>query len=139
MTSKRIVTMAALRFFSGVLLLFAVTLTAEPLLRGHSLLASLQAVSVRLVVVEPLLLTLGFGTALWLLRSRLRQGEDLSLWRCLLAAMLGVVALGVTSVFSQGSRMPFILVASLGAGLVAGLALAVAGSSGRSPQASLPA
>ena len=139
MTSQRFVALAAAKFLSALVVLFAVTLTAEPLLRGHSLPASLRAVSIRLLVAEPLLLTLGFAVALWLLRSRLPHAESPSLVRCALAAALAVLALGVTSVFAQGSHLPLIISASVGAGLVAGAALAVASNPRRSTQSSLPA
>lgn len=139
MTSQRLVAMAAAKFLSALVVLFAVTLTAEPLLRGHSLQMSLRAVSIRLLVAEPLLLTLGFAVALWLFRSRLPHAESPSLVRCVLAAGFAVLALGVTSVFAQGSHLPLIISASVGAGLVAGGALAVASTVGRSTQSSLPA
>jgi low temperature requirement protein LtrA len=109
-----------------VVFFMALTLLGEPLLRRHSVLASLRSVYLPLALAQPLLITVGFGATLWLLRNRVFTGYLVGR-RHVVAAAFGVVVLGVISVFAQGAHLAFIISASVAAGAVAGLALVAAG------------
>jgi hypothetical protein len=94
-------------------------LVIEPLVRRRSVIQSLSAVYIPLVVAEPVLIAGGFALCLWLVRSRLPIAVARRLWRHVVAAFIALVALGITSVFTQGAQLPFIALASVLAGVIA--------------------
>lgn len=120
MTTRQVLLAALGRFLPSIVVLMAVPLVAEPLIRHRDVMQSLRAVSVRLAIGEPLLIVVGFVAILLAVRGRVPVAAVASIWRHAVAAFLAFVALGVTSVLTQGAHLPFIIAASVFAGAFAG-------------------
>jgi hypothetical protein len=114
MTKRSAVLPTLTRFFPAVLAVMAALMVAEAVLHNRRGLAGLAGVDPFILAMEPLLMTLGYGVAVWLLR---REAGS----RPLLSATVAVLALGVLSVFTQGIGVPAIAVASLCGGALAAL------------------
>jgi hypothetical protein len=109
------------RFLPSVVVVTLVAISAEPLIRRHDLLTSLKGRYLPLVIGEPLLMALGYGAVLWLVRRKLSAQNIATASRHIAAGVVSVVCLGIASVFSQGAHMPFIIAASISAGVVSAL------------------
>jgi hypothetical protein len=119
MTTRQVVTAVTMRFLPSVTFMMVLLLLIEPLVRRRGVFQSLSAVYSPLVVAELLLIAGGFALCLWLVRSRLPIAVARRLWRHVVAAFIALVALGITSVFTQGAQLSFIAFASVLAGVIA--------------------
>lgn len=111
---------ALTRFLPSVVVVIAVPLS-DAVIRRHDVLASLKGLYLPLVFGEPLLMAVGYAVGLWLVRRKLTAKSVAGTSRHLVAAVVSVFCLGIASIFSQGAHMPFILSASISAGLVSAL------------------
>ena len=116
MTLRQALAIVATRFLPFCLLFGLLPLVAEPLIRHHNVMDSLGAVYVPLAIGEPVLITAGFAIVFAALRRHLTAS---SLRGHAMAALVAVVLLGLTSTFTQGAHLPFIIVGSILAGAVA--------------------
>jgi hypothetical protein len=117
-TSRDLVRATLALFLPAVVVLVVIVPIVEPIIRGHEVLASPRHISLSLAVAEPLLIAAGYMTGLSLLRSRLNPGAFRRRWLHLTSGLVSVAVLGITSIFSQGAHLPWIISASAGAGLL---------------------
>jgi hypothetical protein len=93
------------------------TLIVEQLIRHRKVGHPWRDVYLPLMVAEPVLMAFGIGVAIVLLRAT--RFEHLG--RHVAAALIALGILMVVSIRSQGAHMPFIIGASVAAGLLAGI------------------
>jgi hypothetical protein len=111
-------------FLPAVVFVLASVLVIEPLIRGHNVnesLRQLKQVYLPVAVAEPPLMAVGYGLGLWLLKSKLNETMLRQGWLHVLAGLAAVLVLGVTSVFSQGAHLPWIVSVSVAAGVLSAL------------------
>jgi hypothetical protein len=125
MKPRQLLLAATTRFLPVVVAIIAAITIAEPLIRRHALVATLRQINLPLALGEPLLISLGAFAAMYLLRNRPAARELLGLGRNIFAAIVAVVTLALTAIFSQGAHLAFIIAISLLAG-VCGILVAFA-------------
>jgi len=121
MTTRQVFAAAARKFLPSVAFLVTLPLLAEPLLRHRSVIESLRSVYLPLAIGEPFLILAGYASFLCATRRRVSVSAVAGVWRHVVAAFVAVAALGITSVFTQGAHLPFIIMASALAGVIAGI------------------
>ena len=121
MSFRQIAAAIASRFVPAIFVVVVATIVIEPLLRRRNVLATLQAVHIPLVIGEPLLMAGGAGMVLFALGGRLDPPVVRSSGRHVAAAFLATATMFVTSIYSQGARLPFIIGASIASGMVGAL------------------
>jgi hypothetical protein len=123
-TSRELARPIVAVFFPAVVFVLASVLVIEPLIRGHNVndsLRQLRQIYLPLVLAEPPLMAVGYGIGLWLLKSKLNEAILRRGWPHFFAGLTAVLVLGVTSVFSQGAHMPWIVSVSVAAGVLSAL------------------
>ena len=108
----------ALKSLPLICLFTTLPFVIEPLVRRQTLRGAFEGVYIPLTLLEPLLMALGVAGAVLLVRPR---NID-SFGRHLSAAFITVGTLAVTSIFTQGAHLPFIISMSIASGLVGGFA-----------------
>ncbi|MEA2236179.1 MAG: hypothetical protein QOC81_903 [Thermoanaerobaculia bacterium] len=120
-STREIVRPALALFLPPVFVVMIVVPLAEAIIRGHDVLTQFSQLDLPLSLAEPLLLTAGYVIGLSLVRSRLNPSVFRKRWLHLAAGIVSIIVLGVTSVFSQGAHLPWIISACVVAGLVTAL------------------
>ena len=117
-TSRELVRPTVTLFLPAVVVIMVVVPVAEPIIRGHDMLASLKQLYLPLALAEPILVAAGYTIGLSVLKARLNQPMLRQRWLHLTAGVVSVVFLGVISVFSQEAHLPWIVSASVAAGVL---------------------
>ena len=120
-TSRELVRSTLALFLPPVVVVMVAVPLAESIIRGHDVLTQFRSISLPLALAEPLLLAAGYLIGLSILRSRLSPAVFRHRWLHLAAGIVSIAILGVTSVFSQGAHLPWIVSACVVAGLLSAL------------------
>jgi hypothetical protein len=118
-SASEVVRTAWTRFLPAVAVVMVASVVLERTIRGHGI-PDVRGLYWPILFVMPLLLAVGYGLGLFLLRARV--AAPASALRHLTAAVLAIVVLGVASVFAQGSRPPRVAGICLVVGFIVALA-----------------
>lgn len=118
---KEMIRAAATRYLPTVIAVMLVFPVVEALLRGHGIADQFRGISVRLAVLEPLALAIGYFVGLNL--ARLWSAAPARGFWNVAAGVVSIVILGGASILTQGISVPSILMICVGVGTLSGMAV----------------